>query len=62
MADLKQEVANVEVAQIKAKARNMALRDQLTNVLEADDSGTRMLQIQNEKLQKSKLAFVRILD
>ena len=39
--DLKKEVGDIEMAQIKAKARNAAIREQLNNLIQADDSATR---------------------
>ena len=60
--DLKHEVSSIEVKQIRARARNAAMREQLDNLIAADDSATRQLQIQTEKLQKSKVDFVKILN
>ena len=39
--DLKHEVSSIEVKQIRARARNAAMREQLDNLIAADDSATR---------------------
>ena len=42
-SELKAEVRTLEAAQIRAKARNAALRQNLNNLMDQDDTGSKRL-------------------
>ena len=48
--ELQDEVARMEIAQIKARARNAALRQNLNAIIEQDDLGAKRIAEQTEKL------------